>query len=124
MNVAGTTSCLARGSAWAATLAVLSSRNSVPTSCANSSGGSTHKRILRPLEFPRRIGADSSKTHDVVSAVDVEHFACDAGACVGGEKHCRAPDLTYFHVALQRRALGVRLEHVAEVGDAPRGESL
>src|SRR5580700_557628 len=58
------------------------------------------------------------KAHDVVSAIDVDDFAGDAAAGVGGEENSGAADFGNFDVAAQRSALGVGLMHVAEAGDA------
>jgi hypothetical protein len=53
------------------------------------------------------LGGTESETHDVITAVHVNHFAGDAAAGVGGkENSCRA-NFGYFHIAPQGRALGV-----------------
>src|SRR5581483_7622584 len=63
-----------------------------------------------------------SEAHDIVAAVHVDDFSGDAGAHVGGEEDGGAGDLVDFHVSLERGALGVRLQHVHEAGDAARGQ--
>src|ERR1019366_3867525 len=65
-----------------------------------------------------------SEPHDVVSAIHVVGLARDAGARIGGEEHAGAAHLADFHIALQRRALGVRTQHVSQAGDAARGQRL
>ncbi len=59
------------------------------------------------------------KPHDVVSAIDVDHFAGDAAAGVGGQEDSRGADFADLNVASQRGALGVRFQHVAEA-EMPR----
>ena len=65
-----------------------------------------------------------SEPHDVVAAVYVHHFASDgAGEVAGQEQGCAA----YFelvHVAVERGALGVGLEHFTQVADAAGGQRL
>src|SRR5581483_9028348 len=65
-----------------------------------------------------------SKSHNVVAAIHVNHFAGDAGAHVGSKEEGGIGHLADLHVALQWRALGVGLEHVAETGDAARRQRL
>ena len=65
-----------------------------------------------------------SKAHDVVAAIDVNYFAGDAAAGVGGEEDSGRTNFAYFHVAAQRSALGVAFVHVSEASDAARGQGL
>src|SRR5712691_2470808 len=62
------------------------------------------------------------ETHDVVAAVDVNGFAGYTGAGVGEEEGGGGADFGGVDVALQRGPLGLHLEHVAETGDAARGQ--
>src|SRR6266404_8724639 len=55
-----------------------------------------------------------SETHDVIAAIDVNRFAGDARACVGKQEGGRSADLGRVNIAFQRRAVGMRLEHVAQ----------
>src|ERR1700722_226854 len=64
----------------------------------------------------------SLKSHDVVAAIDVNHLAGDAAAGIGGEEPSGAANFADLHVAPHGGALGVGLVHVAEAGDAARGE--
>ncbi len=54
------------------------------------------------------------------AAIDVNRFAGDAGARVGKQKCSGRADFAGIHVAFQRRALGVRFQHVAQTGNASR----
>src|SRR5262245_11691579 len=70
---------------------------------------------LRMEPVGRRPGL---KTHDVVAAVHVNGFTSDPGAGLGEQKRRRRTYLSGVHVALERRPLGVGLQHVAQVRDA------
>src|SRR5215470_14560444 len=64
------------------------------------------------------------KAHDVVSRVDVNGFAGDSGAEIRGQKQRGIAHLARFDVALQRRALGLRLQHLAEASYCASSQSL
>src|SRR6266850_6620471 len=69
--------------------------------------------------FPMR-----SETHDVVAAIDVNRLAGNAGTCIGKQEGGSSAYLGRVHVAFQRRAVGMRLEHVAQPCDGTRGKRL
>src|SRR5207245_239766 len=58
--------------------------------------------------------ASVSKSHDVVPAIYVDHFASDPGTGIGSQEYASGTDFVYIHIPLQRRALGVRFLHIAE----------
>src|ERR1035437_32054 len=62
--------------------------------------------------------------HDVIAAIDVHDFSGDGAGEVAGQKQGRAADFQLVHIAAERGAVGMGLEHVAEIADAARGESL
>src|SRR5258708_30712753 len=62
------------------------------------------------------------KSHDVIAAIDVNSFAGDAGAAGREKEGGGGADFASVHVAAERRAFGVPLEHVAESGNATGGE--
>src|SRR5260370_225982 len=63
------------------------------------------------------------ESHDVLAAIDVNLFAGDSRARLR-QQECRgSAHFARIDVALQRRALRMCLEHVAEIGDAARGIS-
>lgn len=64
------------------------------------------------------------KPHDVIAAVHVEGFAGDGAGQVGGEEEGCAADFELVNVAVERGAVGVGLEHVAEGSDAAGGQGL
>ena len=64
------------------------------------------------------------KSHDVVTAIYVDHFAGDAGAGIGSQKHSGRADFIDIHITLQRRAFGMGLQHIAKTGNAPRRQGL
>ena len=70
------------------------------------------------------IGNTISEPHDVVSAIHVDGLARDARARVGRQEHAGAAHLADFHIALQRRALGMSFQHVSKARDAARGQRL
>src|SRR4051812_7696290 len=55
--------------------------------------------------------------HDVVAAVYVNHFACDAGGKRAAKEESCIADFARLHVAAKRRALCVMLEHRRHVAD-------
>src|SRR5256885_13245065 len=62
------------------------------------------------------------ESHNVVAAIDVNGFTCDAGAA-GREKECGSgADFASVNVATERSAFGVAPEHVPEAGYAAGGE--
>src|ERR1035437_1711262 len=62
--------------------------------------------------------------HDVIAAIDVHDFSGDGAGEVAGQKQGRAANFQLVHIAAERGAVGMGLEHVAEIADAARGESL
>src|SRR5687767_3948710 len=65
-----------------------------------------------------------SDTHDVVAAVDIDHFAGDPGRHRATEEHGGVSDLAGIDVAAEWRAFRVVFQHSAEIRDAAGGESL
>jgi len=55
-----------------------------------------------------------SESHNVVTAVDIDHLAGDSGAGIGGEKDAGRAHFINIHVALQRRAVEMRFLHLAK----------
>ena len=55
-----------------------------------------------------------SKPHDVISAVDENHFAGNTAAGIGGKKNSRRSDLGDFNVPSKWSALFVALEHLTQ----------
>src|SRR5438132_7366021 len=58
--------------------------------------------------------ASVSKSHDVVPAIYVDHFAGDPGTGIGSQEYASGTDFVYIHIPLLRLALGVRFVHIAE----------
>ena len=65
-----------------------------------------------------------SEAHDVVTAIDVDNFAGDAAAGVGGEENSGRAHFIDIDVAAERSAFGVGLMHLAEAGDPASGKCL
>src|ERR1700688_3374253 len=63
-----------------------------------------------------------SKSHNVIPAIHVNHFAGDAAAGVGGEKDSSRTHFFHFHATAQWCAFFVALKHVAEAGNAARSK--
>src|SRR5277367_6619989 len=74
-------------------------------------------------KFPDRSWA-ALETHDVVAGVNEDGFAGDAAGHLRGQENSGATDFQLLGVAVQRRAVGVSLQHVAQAADAAGGESL
>ena len=70
--------------------------------------------VVIALELARRY----LKPHNVVSTIDVDGFAGDARAGIGRKKYAGAADFADLHVTPQWSALGVRMQHVTEAGNA------
>jgi hypothetical protein len=62
--------------------------------------------------------------HDVVAAIHVDDFAGNGAGQVAGQVKRRAAHFALVHVAVQRRSLGMRFEHVAQCAHAARGQRL
>src|SRR5215468_6859000 len=62
------------------------------------------------------------ESHDIVTAVHVQNFACNARTCLGGEEYASRSHLGDFDIPLQGGRFPMRLEHVAETGNATRGQ--
>src|SRR5439155_26297542 len=64
------------------------------------------------------------KPHDVVPAIDEDCFAGDARARLGKQKGSGRADFGGIDIALERGALHLGLEHVAEVRNSARRQRL
>ena len=65
-----------------------------------------------------------SDSHDVVAAIDVDHFSGDRRRHRAAEKQRGVADFARIDIPAQWRFLGGMLQHRAEVSDAARGERL
>src|SRR3984957_9588804 len=58
--------------------------------------------------------SNCSETHDVVAAIDVNHFAGDGACQAACQIECRPADFQLIDVAVQGSAIAVRFEHLAQ----------
>src|SRR5208282_5612173 len=79
--------------------------------------------IASARQWSAAVPAYFSKSHDVKPAVDVDYFAGNAAAGVRRQEHSGAAHFFDFHAAAERGAFFVAFKHVAEAGDAARGQS-
>src|SRR6185503_4554745 len=63
-------------------------------------------------------------THDVVSAVDVNHFAGDPGRHRAAKENGGVSYLASVYVTTERRVFGVMFQHGTEIGNAASRKSL
>ena len=59
--------------------------------------------------------------HHLISAIDIEHLACDRRRAVAGEEGAGGTQLFGQHIALERRMRFVMFKHATKTRDATRG---
>src|SRR6266480_822793 len=72
----------------------------------------------------RKRKTGGSHSHDLVTAIDVDHLTGDRCGAVAGEKNPGRAYLCGITTAFQWRAFLIMFEHRAEPADAARGQRL
>src|SRR5213076_719705 len=65
-----------------------------------------------------------SHSHNLISAVHVDHLSGDGGGAVAGKEDAGRAKFIGEHVAFERRVSFVVLDHFRETGDAARGQGV